>query len=538
MANGIHNTADFIGYYAISNSPDLYWFAKEVYNGSTSINAVLTADIVVNENVLTAEGELNGTPSYSWTPIGTSSQKYAGTFDGNGHTISGLYFNNTTNRDYPNGGKYAGLIGYAYGATIKNVGVIGSYIRGDQYVSGICGYGSNSSGTNTTITNCNNTGMVTGSAEYVGGICGSGGVQTNCHNTGMVSGFKYVGGICGQYGTQTKCYNTGTITSSSSSSSSVGGICGSYGTQTNCYNTGTVSGFSGVGGICGSGGTQTNCYNTGTVSGSNNSDYVGGICGYNGTQTNCYNTGAVTGTSKVGGICGNNGTQTNCYYLAGSSSSSGGGVFATAEEFASGKIGYLLNGNNNNAWYQDLYYDGYPLLDNTHNLASGHIEEVGDKYTVVVCFMGVMDEDDVCMGEMRARYPNAEFKRQTMPEHQNVRHFLMKDWKHVGKIRIYVRGTDFQIAVWQELLKIPVGKVSTYGEIARNIGRPRSLRPVGNAVGNNPVIYLIPCHRVICSSGKMGRFHWGVDLKLLLLNFESRSGRKIQGFFNWEPTLF
>ena len=155
-----------------------------------------------------------------------------------------------------------------------------------------------------------------------------------------------------------------------------------------------------------------------------------------------------------------------------------------------------------------------------------------------ICFMGVMDEDDVCMGEMRARYPNAEFKRQTMPEHQNVRHFLMKDWKHVGKIRIYVRGTDFQMAVWQELLKIPVGKVSTYGEIARNIGRPRSLRPVGNAVGNNPVIYLIPCHRVICSSGKMGRFHWGVDLKLLLLNFESRSGSKIQGFFNWEPTLF
>ncbi len=354
--SGLNLTADFIGYYAISNSPDLYWFAKEVYNGSTSINAVLTADIVVNENVLTAEGELNGTPTYSWTPIGTSSQKYAGTFDGNGHTISGLYFNNTTNRDYPNGGKYAGLIGYAYGATIKNVGVIGSYIRGDQYVSGICGYGSNSSGTNTTITNCYNTGMVTGSAEYVGGICGSGGVQTNCHNTGMVSGFKYVGGICGQYGTQTKCYNTGTITSSSSSSSSVGGICGSYGTQTNCYNTGTVSG---------------------------SGNYVGGICGYcyyNVTPTNCYNTGTVSGYYDYsGGICGNkenSGVEvkpTNCYYLAGCCRKDGGGVSATAEVFASGKITYLLNGStsgDDNTWRQTFGNggDAYPVLDNTHGV--------------------------------------------------------------------------------------------------------------------------------------------------------------------------
>ena len=155
-----------------------------------------------------------------------------------------------------------------------------------------------------------------------------------------------------------------------------------------------------------------------------------------------------------------------------------------------------------------------------------------------ICFMGMYDDNDVCMSELRSRYPNAEFKKQTMPEHQNVRRFLMKDWKDVEPIRLYVRGTDFQVKVWQELLKIPVGKIITYGEIARNIGRPRSARPVGRAVGKNPVVYLIPCHRVICSSGKMGNFMWGTETKLQFLNYESCSGKKMKGYFNWEPTLF
>ena len=348
--SALNLTADFIGYYAISSTTDLYWLANEVNNGNTTINTVLTADIVVNENVLNADGTLNGTPTYGWLPIGTSSKIYAGTFDGNGHTISGLYFNNITDKNYPDGGENVGLIGYANGATIKNVGVIDSYIKGYSYIGGICGYSYDS---NTNITNCYNTGTVSGSYYSVGGICGGSGTQTNCYNTGTIIGNEwYVGGICGANGTQTYCYNSGTV----SGSANVGGICGVNGTQTNCYNTGTISGY-----------------------------YVGGICGYSGdgTQTNCYNIGTVSGSNYVGGITGGWGTQTNCYYLAGSGSGSGGGVSATAAEFASGKIGYLLNKDNNNAWYQDLYSDGYPLLDDTHNLVSGYIEEVDDTYTVV-----------------------------------------------------------------------------------------------------------------------------------------------------------
>ncbi len=240
------NWQAFENYYAIASAEDLYGFAALVNGGRRSANAVLTANIEVNENVLKADGTLNGTPTHSWTPIGTYQKRYTGTFDGNGHTISGLYFENTTNSSYPNGGSYVGLICYADGAAIKNVGVIDSYLKGNQYVGGICGYGENS----TTITNCYNTGTVKGSSD-VGGICGIGSSTTitNCHNTGTVSSSGYyVGGICGRSGTITNCYNTGTVLGSSSF---VGGICGNNGTQTNCYNTGTVSGSSNVGGICG-----------------------------------------------------------------------------------------------------------------------------------------------------------------------------------------------------------------------------------------------------------------------------------------------
>ena len=312
-------TADFIEYYAINNASDLYWFADLVNNSKPTANAVLTADIVVNENVLNDDGTLNETPTYSWTPIGIKGSYFEGTFDGNGHTISGLYFNSTINADYPAGGNTVGLIGQANESTIKNVGVIDSYIRGFYNVGSICG-----GGWHATITNCYNTGTVLGS-NHVGGICGEYGTITNCHNEGQVSG-NYVGGVCGIYG------------------------------------------------------TVSNCYNTGRISANN---IAGGICYSDGTVTNCYNTGTVSSSSYAGAICRVNGTVTNCYYLAGSCSSSGGGVSATAEEFANGKIGYLLNKDNNNAWYQDLYSDDYPLLDNTHNLVSGYIEEVDDTYTVV-----------------------------------------------------------------------------------------------------------------------------------------------------------
>ena len=119
--------------YKISNSSQLFWFAQQVNDkGETTINAVLTADIVVNKNVLNGDGTLNSSSTLTeWTPIGNVSNKYTGTFDGKNHTISGLYFDKST--------AFVGLFGYNNG-TIKNVGIIDSYFKGFNRVGGVCGY--------------------------------------------------------------------------------------------------------------------------------------------------------------------------------------------------------------------------------------------------------------------------------------------------------------------------------------------------------------------------------------------------------------
>ena len=189
-------SADYVGWYAISNASDLYSFAQLVNNGTSDAKAVLVADIVVNDSVLSADS-LNGNGSnfYAWTPIGNTTYKYTGTFDGNGHTISGLYFNDET-------ANYVGLFGCVTNATIKNIGVADTYFKGYNYVGSICGDGG-------TIINCYNKGSIVGSYSYayVGGICGSNGTITGCYNLGKVSGSEYAGGICGSGGRLTNCYS-------------------------------------------------------------------------------------------------------------------------------------------------------------------------------------------------------------------------------------------------------------------------------------------------------------------------------------------
>ena len=163
--------------YEIGNAGQLYWFAALV-NGTlggetknASANAKLTADITVNTSVLKYDGtpNNNGSGFETWIPIGNDLNPYAGTFDGKGHTISGLYFNYGTTYSY------IGLFGYNNG-TIKNVGVVDSYFCGKQRVGGVCGH--NNGGK---ITGCYNTGTISGN-QYVGGVCGiNGGTITNCY---------------------------------------------------------------------------------------------------------------------------------------------------------------------------------------------------------------------------------------------------------------------------------------------------------------------------------------------------------------------
>lgn len=305
--------------YKISSKEELYWFAGLV-NGDESVIsedipqntgacAVLTENITINENVLDENGSLNGNGSglEQWPPIGSygirGEKAYIGTFDGNGHTISGLYVDSDA--------QYVGLFGcVGTNGKIQNVGVVDSYIS------------------------------ATGDKVCVGGVCG--------YNVG---------------GTIENCYNTGTITATAQATgiySSVGGVCGfSFWNIFNCYNTGKVS-VTGdrawVGGVSGFNGKDIkNCYNTGEVSVAVDGGVVGGVCGNNDSWsriTNCYNTGKVSvtgGNAVVGGVCGMNAdTIENCYFLTGTADKgTGEATEKTDSQFKSGEVAWLLNGSQN-----------------------------------------------------------------------------------------------------------------------------------------------------------------------------------------------
>ena len=320
------------------------------YTANTGAHGKLMANIILNKDFdqtlfgedadgnVTYDGSTEIPAFEQWTPIGTSTAQYTGTFDGNDKTISGLYINDITERDM-------GLFGYlGSGGTIQKLTLSNSVVRGQECVGGIVGYSSG------TIENCTNGGDVTALNNHAGGIAGScqspDGAFINCHNTGSVQGSAYVGGIAGRsFADITNCSNTGDVTGGTGFG--VGGILGiassTYSVSvTGCYNTGDITStyvYPYVGGIVGTfqnqsaRGTIKNCYNTGAVSATAaGSYYSGGLLGGGYCDiTNCYNTGMVTGSMYVGAIGGIvNGTVENVYYLIGTADAGFGDVSAGA----------------------------------------------------------------------------------------------------------------------------------------------------------------------------------------------------------------
>ena len=310
------------GYYQIYNAGQLYWFAEKVNSGSKSINGKLMDNIVVNKNVLNEDGELNDGEFRDWIPIGNytsyiDNKNYTGTFEGNGKTISGLYFNDATKN-------YIGLFGYVYGGKIQNLGLLDSYFCGYYYVGGVVGYVDSS-----TVSNCYNTGSVSGDCD-IGGVAGRisyGSTASNCCNIGGVTGDGEVGGVVG--------YTTFESTIS------------------NCYNTGAVTG----------------------------DGYVGGVTGrlYYSSISNSHSIGSVSGNNYVGGVVGDTyyndiGAVSNCYYLTGTAkrgigSGDGEATAKSKEEFASGEVAYLLqsgveavNGVIPEVWGQTIGTEAFPVL--------------------------------------------------------------------------------------------------------------------------------------------------------------------------------
>lgn len=139
---------------------------------------------------------------------------------------------------------------------------------------------------------------------------------------------------------------------------------------------------------------------------------------------------------------------------------------------------------------------------------------------------------------LKRHFPHAQIRHRAVAAHRKAAWLLKGRSDKVDELCLHLHGTPFQLDVWRDLLQIPVGKVTTYLSIAQRIGRPKSARPVGQAVSANPIMYIVPCHRVVCSNGKLGGYRWDVSRKVKFLNQEAISTPKEDGVFSWEPTLF
>ncbi|WP_461453564.1 bifunctional helix-turn-helix domain-containing protein/methylated-DNA--[protein]-cysteine S-methyltransferase [Mucilaginibacter sp.] len=138
-----------------------------------------------------------------------------------------------------------------------------------------------------------------------------------------------------------------------------------------------------------------------------------------------------------------------------------------------------------------------------------------------ICFIAFADDKEIALGELKNQFPNADYHQFADVIHQNAMFIFRKDWSQLSDIKLHLKGTDFQLKVWDALLKIPVGGLNTYASIAQKINSPQASRAVGSAIGANPVSFLIPCHRVIRSSGETGQYHWGSTRKAAIIGWEA-----------------
>ncbi|RHJ80305.1 methylated-DNA--[protein]-cysteine S-methyltransferase [Parabacteroides sp. AM08-6] len=138
-----------------------------------------------------------------------------------------------------------------------------------------------------------------------------------------------------------------------------------------------------------------------------------------------------------------------------------------------------------------------------------------------ICYMAFADERTVALAELKTLFPNASYREQPDDIQRQAVAFFQQDWQNPKSIKLHVKGTDFQLKVWEALLKIPMGKLATYGDIASRLNSPKACRAVGSAVGDNPVAFFIPCHRVILSTGLFGQYHWGRERKIALIGWEN-----------------
>jgi AraC family transcriptional regulator, regulatory protein of adaptative response / methylated-DNA-[protein]-cysteine methyltransferase len=138
-----------------------------------------------------------------------------------------------------------------------------------------------------------------------------------------------------------------------------------------------------------------------------------------------------------------------------------------------------------------------------------------------ICYMAFADDQEKAFAELNEVFPGASFNQVVDTIQQNALRIFSNDWSSTRKIKLHLKGTAFQLKVWETLLKIPSGSLASYRSVAEKISNPGAQRAVGSAIGQNPIAYIIPCHRVIQSAGTFGNYHWGPIRKTAMIGWEA-----------------
>lgn len=138
-----------------------------------------------------------------------------------------------------------------------------------------------------------------------------------------------------------------------------------------------------------------------------------------------------------------------------------------------------------------------------------------------ICFLSFIENATQGFAELTKEFPRAKFQEKSDKKQKNALLIFQDDWSDLQQLKLHLKGTPFQLKVWESLLSIPRGRLTTYGKISEKINNPKAIRAVGTAIGSNPVAYLIPCHRVIQSSGKISGYRWNPIRKKAIIGWEA-----------------
>ena len=349
--------------YIITTAAELKWFRDEVNRGRNNICAKIADNVEVIDmsTVCHAADKSQNLEEVSWEPIGNTTNRYMGTFDGNNKTITNLYIN--ANQEY------SGLFGYTFISTIKNLTFVNANVTNTNSITGILvGYGYGGTYQNImTSTSCEVNG-----GDGTGGIAGKlAGNAYNCVNYATVQGKEQVGGLFSSYDSSksiTACANYGKVTASSQW---VGGLVGYFnsGTIQDCANYGDVKGTNRVGGMAGfvSSGKIQNVFSYGNVSATNSTQYIGMAFGFSSSGATAGMVAYYSGAKLTA-----NGQEKDVKAFGSGTPSEDNATGFTEAQLKSGVVAYLLqqNASSEAKWGQNLANDGdiYPIIGSEHTV--------------------------------------------------------------------------------------------------------------------------------------------------------------------------